>query len=75
MRLSEFRRAVLDEFGASYGRVVTGDLVIADLGNRTADAALADGVPAGDVWMALCEATQVPRARRYGVGLPDPRRR
>ena len=74
MRKSEFRRAVVDEFGEAYGRVVTRDLVIAELGDRTADEAVAQGVPPRDVWLALCAAEGVPIARRHGVGLPEPRR-
>lgn len=71
MKVSEFHRAVADEFGA-FGRVLVRDTVIVALGNRTAEAALASGVPPRDVWLALCEAQDVPRARRHGAGLPDP---
>jgi hypothetical protein len=74
MRLSEFRQAVDEEFGGPYGRVVTQDLVLAALGGRSADQALDDGEEAITVWLALCDATQVPRERRYGVGRPEPRR-
>jgi hypothetical protein len=73
MRKSEFRRAVDDEFGEAYGRVVTRDLVLTSLGDQTADEALLSGVQPRDVWLALCEAEGVPVARRYGVGLPEPR--
>lgn len=72
MKHSEFHRAVTDEFGA-FGRVLVRDTVLVALGNRTADAALAAGVPAREVWRALCEAQDVPRERWHGVGLPDPR--
>ncbi|HEU0256763.1 MAG TPA: DUF3046 domain-containing protein [Microbacteriaceae bacterium] len=74
MRLSEFRRAVDDEYGSRYGRVVTHDLALASLGGRTADEALGEGEEAMAVWLALCEATEVPPDRRYGVGRPLPRR-
>lgn len=74
MRLSEFRRAVSDEFGSGYGQVLLHDLVLADLGSRTAETALADGVPAREVWIALCGATDVPESRRHGAGRPEPRR-
>ncbi|ROS59705.1 DUF3046 family protein [Frigoribacterium sp. PhB160] len=74
MRTSEFTTAVTDEFGEAYGRVVTRDLVIAALGDRTADDALAGGVPPREVWLALCAAEGVPIERRHGVGLPEPRR-
>jgi hypothetical protein len=73
MRLSEFRQALKDEFGESYGRVLTTDLVLGSLG-RTADQALASGVPAREVWVALCEETDVPAERRHGAGLPPARR-
>jgi hypothetical protein len=73
MRQSEFRQAVSDEFGVAYGRVVTGDLVIAELSDRTADEALSQGVPVREVWLALCRASGVPESRWHGVGLPAPR--
>lgn len=74
MRLSEFQLAVSTEFGDAYGRVVINDLVISELGDRTASVALAAGVPARTVWLALCAATDVPRSRWYGVGLPEPKK-
>ncbi|HEU4849836.1 MAG TPA: DUF3046 domain-containing protein [Terrimesophilobacter sp.] len=72
MKLSEFQIAVDEEFGPAYGNVVVNDLVLAGVGDRTAREALAAGVPARDVWLALCEATDVPPARRHGVGLREP---
>jgi len=72
MRLREFRRAVADEFGDRAPSLMA-DLVLGALGDRTADEALAAGVRADDVWSALCDATDVPPARRHGVGLAAPR--
>ncbi len=74
MRLSEFWLAVSDEFGAEYGRVLTSDLVLGEVGGRTAQEALRAGVNAREVWLALCSATDVPPERRYGVGLRDPKK-
>jgi hypothetical protein len=74
MRLSEFRHAVTEEFGSAYGRVLLHDLVLTDLGSRTAEVALAEGVRVTEVWLALCRATDVPEARRHGAGRPEPRR-
>jgi hypothetical protein len=74
MRRSEFDRAVADEFGAR-GSSLTADLVLTPLGGRTASQALSDGVPPREVWLALCAETDVPEARRYGVGRLEPRRR
>ncbi|WP_187264954.1 DUF3046 domain-containing protein [Homoserinibacter sp. GY 40078] len=72
MKASEFQRAVEGEFGAGFGRVLVRDTVLVELGNRTPAVALADGVPAGRVWLALCRAQDVPRERWHGVGLGDP---
>lgn len=73
MRLSEFRLAVSDEFGA-YGTVVTRDLVLGDIGGLTAEQAIAQGVPARDIWLALCRASDVPESRWYGVGQREPKK-
>ena len=71
MRLSEFRRAVADEFGG-FGSALTRDLVLGELGDLTSDQAIAAGVPVRDVWLALCRANDVPEGRRHGVGLRRP---
>jgi hypothetical protein len=73
VRLSEFRIAVAEEFSEAYGRVLTRDLVLDAVGGLTADQALAAGVPARSVWIALCDASDVPAERRYGVGLREAR--
>lgn len=72
MKLTEFRRAVDDEFGRM-GPVLLRDSVVVELGNRTPEEALAAGVSAREVWLALCRAEQVPPARWYGAGRLDPR--
>lgn len=71
MRLSEFWYAVSAEFGDSYGRILAADLVISELGDRSAVAALKAGIPARTVWLALCKANDVPESRWHGVGLPE----
>ena len=73
MRVSEFRQAVLDEFGAGYGRVVTNDLILNEFDGRTAEQAINAGEDAREVWLSLCRAADVPQGRWYGVGLPQPR--
>ena len=74
MKVSEFRRAVDEEFGAPQARVLVRELVVDELGGRTPDAAIAAGVTVGEVWIALCRANGVPPERRYGRGLPEPAR-
>jgi Protein of unknown function (DUF3046) len=73
MRRSEFDRAVADEFGAG-GASLIADLVLSAAGGMTASEALEKGVPARQVWLALCAETDVPESRRYGVGRLEPRR-
>jgi hypothetical protein len=74
VRLSEFWRAVADEFGEVYGRALVRDLVLSSLengsalGDVTAERAIAAGVPVREVWLALCADMDVPQQRRYGVG-------
>ena len=50
------------------------DTVVVELGNRTADQALAAGVSPREVWLALCRVQEVPVDRRHGAGLPKPAR-
>jgi len=74
MRRSEFDRAVRDEFGAQ-GSALVADLVHSKFGDRTAAQALDAGIPAREVWIALCDEMGVPLERRHGVGRLEPRRR
>ena len=74
MKRSEFLRAVTLEFGAS-GSTLTNDLVLGALGGRTSLEALDAGVAPREIWLALCEETDVPVERRYGAGRLEPRRR
>lgn len=72
MRLREFSTAVDTEFGER-GRTLVADLVLGELGGRTASEALGAGIDAGTVWIALCRATDVPPDRHHGAGLASPR--
>jgi hypothetical protein len=74
VRLSEFQLAVSDEFGEAYGRVLTRDLVLEEIGSRTADDAVKAGVATREIWIALCRAMDVPRERWYGVGQREPKK-
>jgi hypothetical protein len=66
VRNSEFWTLVDDEFGRAHGRALVRDHVLFELGNRTAEQALADGEPLRTVWLSLCEAMDVPPERRWG---------
>ena len=74
MRKSEFTLAMSDEFGEAYGRVIAHDLVLEALGGRTADQAIAAGLPMREIWLAICDAQDVPANRRYGVGQREPKK-
>lgn len=73
VRQSEFRRAMVEEFGEAYSGVLIRDHWVGELGG-TAREALDRGVPPREVWAALCEDLQIPPERRHGRGLVDPRR-
>ena len=70
MRVSEFWDLVNDEFGRTQGQLLVRELVLFELGNRTAQQALADGVTVREVWSAMCGALDVPPARRWGRDKP-----
>jgi hypothetical protein len=72
MRLSEFRRAVAEEFGEAYGNALVRDLVLDELGDLTAEQAIAAGLRVREIWLALCRANDVPANRWYGTGLRTP---
>ncbi len=64
-----------DEFGESYGRVLAHDLVLEEIGGRTAEQGIRDGVSTREIWVALCRANDVPPERWYGVGQREPKKR
>lgn len=70
MKLSELRYALREEFGAAYSGVLMRDHWLQRL-HATGEEALARGVAAREVWLAVCEEFQIPESRRYGRGLPE----
>jgi hypothetical protein len=52
------------QFGDTYAESVAKDHVIAALGDRTVNQALADGVDAKTVWRSVCDAFHVPERAR-----------
>jgi hypothetical protein len=47
-------------FGEAYAPSVAADYVVAELGGRTVNQALADGEDVKTVWRAVCETFNVP---------------
>ena len=64
VRLSEFWTRMRAQFGDAYATSVAKDHVLAALGERTVDQALADGVDAKTVWRAVCAEFDVPQRLR-----------
>ncbi|WP_270887663.1 DUF3046 domain-containing protein [Pedococcus sp. 5OH_020] len=67
MRLSKFWELMNDEFGEAYAGSLARHHVLAALGDRTPEQALAAGESPRRVWQALCDDMDVPEARRLGV--------
>ena len=64
VRLTEFWDRMRAQFGDGYAESVAKDYVLAELGGRTVNQALADGEDARAVWQAVCEAFRVPERLR-----------
>lgn len=60
MRHTEFWRRMDDALGSSYARSWADMFVIGDLGGRTANEALAAGVPPKEVWAAVWRVLDLP---------------
>jgi hypothetical protein len=64
MRLTTFWDRMRGQFGEAYAASVAADHVLAGLGDRTVNQALADGEDAKLVWRAVSEEFNVPEQLR-----------
>jgi Protein of unknown function (DUF3046) len=64
VRTTEFWERMRAQFGEVYADSVAKDHVLATLGSRTVNQALADGEDVKKVWRAVCEAFRVPERLR-----------
>ncbi len=64
MRITVFWERMNQQFGEGYAESVAKDYVMAGLGGRTIEQALADGVAAKTVWQAVCGTFDVPQRLR-----------
>ncbi|WP_329793794.1 DUF3046 domain-containing protein [Lentzea sp. DG1S-22] len=64
MRITMFRKLMAGEFGQVRAEMIAQDHVLSSLGGRTADQALEAGIDAKEVWLAVCDAFEVPEKRR-----------
>jgi Protein of unknown function (DUF3046) len=60
VRLTEFWTRMKEQFGDVYAESLAKDYVLSNLGGRTVNKALADGVDAKVVWRAVCDTFNVP---------------
>ena len=65
MRESEFWDAVDWVFPHGRGKSLTSDLVLSSLDGRSPASALEEGVAPQEVWIALCEAMELPQKYHY----------
>ena len=64
MRLTMFWDRMRAQFGEGYAESVAKDYVFGNLGERTAERALADGVDAKVIWRTVCDTFNVPENMR-----------
>ncbi|MER5266057.1 DUF3046 domain-containing protein [Actinosynnema sp. NPDC002837] len=64
MRITMFRKLMAREFGQVRAEMVARDHVLSALGGRTPDQALEAGLEAKEIWLAVCDAFDVPEQRR-----------
>ncbi|MEU9844331.1 DUF3046 domain-containing protein [Actinomadura sp. NPDC048032] len=64
MRLTLFWDRMNQQFGEHYAESVAKDYVMAELGGRTIEQALADGESAKKVWQAVVATFDVPATLR-----------
>lgn len=64
MRMTEFWARMNRRFGVGYAESLARDLVIAPLGGRTVEEALAGGEDPKVVWAAVCDVMEVPPRER-----------
>jgi hypothetical protein len=64
VRLTVFWARMNEQFGEGYAESVAKDYVLAELGGRTIDQALAEGEAVKTVWRAVCATFDVPQKLR-----------
>ncbi|GAA0435225.1 hypothetical protein Aca07nite_15440 [Actinoplanes capillaceus] len=56
MRLTDFWERLEQSFGSAYARSIAADHAFTELGGRTIDAAIAQGVETATIWRAVVAA-------------------
>ena len=64
VRLTDFWDRMRQQFGPAYASSFAHDFVLSELGGRTIDQALAQGVDVQEIWRAVCRTVEVPAKLR-----------
>lgn len=64
MRHTEFWERMEEALGPAYSRTWAHSFVMSSLGGRTAEEALAAGIPTKQIWKAVWEALELPATQR-----------
>ena len=66
MKLSRFYELVEDEFGPGFSQVVLNDTRLIEFQDKTPQQLISEGSDTREIWLAICHAQQVPKARWQG---------
>ncbi len=64
MRETELRRRLVKHLGAGYAPAWSLQFALSDLGSRTVEEAIADGVDFKSIWLAVWAALELPASER-----------
>ncbi len=64
MRISDLRERLLLSFGAEWAPSFSQDIAISELGSKTVNEALKDGIEADVIWRAVCKQCPIETAKQ-----------
>nr|NLI51211.1 DUF3046 domain-containing protein [Propionibacterium sp.] len=64
MRETELRRRLVKHLGAAYASAWAAQTTLGELGSRTVEEAIADGVDFARIWRAVWSALDLPESER-----------
>ena len=64
MRISDLRERLLLSFGPEWAPSFSQDIALSELGSKTVNEALKDGIEADEIWRAVCKQYPVETAKQ-----------
>ena len=64
MRISDLRERLLLSFGPEWAPSFSQDIALSELGSKTVNEALKDGIEADEIWPAVCKQCPVETAKQ-----------